>query len=311
MPATTSRTLVYVDREGKEEPLSFRPDFYHDPRVSHDGMRIALTISRKSNQDIWIGDLETGILTPLTSDEAINNTPLWSPDDRWIDFASVRTENMSVYRKASDGTAEVKLLASMSNYGILPWSWSADGNSLLMQAITLSPIKVDIGIFTMEGDQSTKLLFKEKYHEKCPKISPDGRLMAYTSNESGQNEVWIRPFPNVNRGRWMVSKGGGISPLWSPDGKELFYRSNESVMAVTVKMDPNFNHGTPTELFRGKYYSFNLLEVEFDQWDMSSDGKRFLMIKNEAPTTSSAGNPRKINIVVNWLEELKERVPAD
>ena len=141
-----------------------------------------------------------------------------------------------------------------------------------------------------------------------PQISPDGRWMAYMSDESGQNEVYVRPFPEVNKGRWQVSTGGGKSPLWSPNSRELFYLSSDSVMAVTVQTEPTFSLGTPKTLFRLTYIAGSTSGGM--PWDISPDGKRFLMMKEAGSTSKPAEAPRKINIVVNWTEELKQRVPA-
>jgi serine/threonine-protein kinase len=155
-------------------------------------------------------------------------------------------------------------------------------------------------------------LLKEKYSQAQPRISPDGQWIAYTSNESGKYEVYVRPFPEVDKGHWQVSTAGGDSPLWSPNGRELFYRSGDAAMAVSVKTDPTFSMEVPSVLFRGTYVSAGLgpASTEFRSWDISPDGKRFLMMKEAAATTSEAGGPREINIVLNWFEELKQRVPT-
>jgi hypothetical protein len=160
----------------------------------------------------------------------------------------------------------------------------------------------------MEGDRTPKLLLQENYGELDPQISPDGRWLAYQSDESGpnQNEVYVRPFPDVESGgKWQVSTSGGRNPLWSPDGRTLFYIGPDGAMAVPVETDPTFILGTPKMLFSGPYRD----------WDISSDGKRFLTLKakdddssdNETATVA----PRKINIVVNWFEELNQRAPAN
>ena len=166
----------------------------------------------------------------------------------------------------------------------------------------------------MEGDHKVKLLLQEKYSEAQPRISPDGRWMAYVSNESGQNQVYVRPHPDVEGGRWQISTTGGSSPLWSRDGKEIFYRNGDEVMAVSVKTEQAFNPETPQPLFRGDYASVDvgILNMEVSPWDISPDGKRFLMMKDVTATgaTSTAGIPRRLNIVLNWFEELKQRVPV-
>jgi eukaryotic-like serine/threonine-protein kinase len=162
----------------------------------------------------------------------------------------------------------------------------------------------------MEGDCKYRPLLNEKYSEAQPRVSHDGRWIAYTSNESGKNEVYVRPFPGVEAGRWPVSTSGGDSPLWSPTGRELFYRSGDAVMAVAVKTEPTFSLGLPTVLFRGAYDSTAVGSGDLSPWDISPDGKRFLMIKQAMASTSKGGGPRKINVVLNWTEELKQRVPV-
>jgi hypothetical protein len=143
-----------------------------------------------------------------------------------------------------------------------------------------------------------------------PQISPDRRWIAYTSNESGKFEINVRPFPEVNKGRWQISAAGGNSPLWSANGRELFYRNGDAVMAVAVETEPTFKAAKPETLYRGTYTSSSMQEKH--PWDISPDGKRFLRMKGVASTgeASAAAGPRKINIVLNWFEELKQRVPV-
>ena len=159
----------------------------------------------------------------------------------------------------------------------------------------------------MEGDHARKPLLQEKYWEMQARISPDGRWIAYQSNESGKYDVYVRPYPDVNNGKWQISTSGGISPRWSPDGRELFYRSGDAAMAVPVDTEPIFKPGKPVALFRGTYAGSGGT-TESTYWDISPDGKRFLMVKNTALTGTNG--PRKINVVLNWLEELKQRVPT-
>ena len=143
---------------------------------------------------------------------------------------------------------------------------------------------------------------QEKYNEIRPQISPDGKWMAYQSDQSSRWEIYVCPFPPVvNSKRWLVSKAGGESPLWSPDGKELFYRSPDAIMAVSVKTEPAFKPGLPISLFPDKYVG---------QFDISPDGKRFLMLKPEDEESETEA-PRKIVVVLNWFEDLKDRVPVE
>ena len=181
-----------------------------------------------------------------------------------------------------------------------------------LSGISINRLPFDIAALSMEGDKNRKLLLHEKYNEIQPRISPDGKWMAYTSDESGQNQVYVRPFPDVEEGRWQISREGGDSPLWAPNGRQLYYRSGDAVIAVPVKTEPVFSFETPVVLFQGDYVgsSFDLISSDFSSWDISPDGQRFLMMKGSQPSSAENLGSRRINIILNWFEELKERVPA-
>ena len=323
----TGRTLVWVDRKGEEE-LAAPPNFYAFPRISPDGTRVALTIGGGTNLNLWIWDLVRKNLTRLTFDEAIDFFPLWTPDGKRLSFASVRGGEAGLYWKAADGTGDVESILDLPhNHVAFSASWSGDGKTLVfwegtgsigsqtmgavlagqiqspgVQFIMPPDIRFGLGMLSMEGDRAPKPLLKEQKSEKGPQISPDGRWLAYSSSESGHGELYVRPFPNVDGGKWQVSAGGGQEARWSPDGRELFYLNGDAMMAVPIETEPAFKAGAPEMLFRKPNYSSGALG-----WDISPDGKRFLMMK-EPDTT--AGGPRKINIVVNWFEELKQRMPV-
>lgn len=178
-----------------------------------------------------------------------------------------------------------------------------------MQYIT----NTDIRAVSVEGERKWRLLLKEKYNELSPQISPDGKWMAYTSNESEQYEVFVRPFPDVESGgRWQVSTGGGASPLWSPDGREIFYRNGDSTMTVDVETDPIFKCGNPGILFRGPYLSSGIIKTTTTPGAIHPNGKKFLMTKPSTTEEREAPAPQpKIMVVLNWFEELKKRVPVD
>jgi eukaryotic-like serine/threonine-protein kinase len=302
------RTLVWVDRKGKEEPITATPNDYRSPRISPDGTKLALTINNPDadKSDIWIWDLIRETMMRLTFNEA-SGVPVWTPDGRRIAFASGSINKSSVYWKAADGTGGDEKLGSAPDRGIVPWSWSKDGKILALMTISVAT-GFDIGSLSMEGEHRWKPLLQETHTELQPKISPDGQWMAYMSNESGKNEVYVRPFPEVNKGRWQVSTSGGNSPLWSPDGRELFYLSGNAVMAVSVETTPTFKCGKPASLFQGMYARLSLGDAH--TWDIAPDGKRFLMMKESGTTASTGEAPRKISIVVNWFEELKQRAPV-
>ncbi len=309
--ANVQRTLVWVDRNGKEEPLAAAPNNFRFLKISPDGTKVALTVGPSMNSGIWIWDLVRKILTRLTFDPTSNAFPLWTLDGKRIAYLNVDMGGPKLCWKAADGTGKTEALGSVTNLIAIPASWSSDGKTLVQMEVTASHF--DIGAVSMEGDRARKPLLHEKYIEAEPQISPDGRWMAYTSNESGKFEVYVRPFPAVDSGgRWQVSTSGGDSSLWSRDGRELFYRNGDVVMAVPVKTSPSFSLETPKTLFNGTYVSsnINLRGLELNPWDISPDGKRFLMMKEAGATASGAGDPRRINIVLNWLEELKGRVPT-
>jgi eukaryotic-like serine/threonine-protein kinase len=311
-PASAKRTLVWVNRKGEEEPLSAPPNIYSDIRISPDGKRVAL-MANTPKANIWIWDLVGKTQMRLTSDEGAGSTsPLWTPDGKRILYAWDR-ENLllgGVYWKASDGTGGAEKLASSPGRGLMPWSFSKDGKSLVLWEVTPSPFHWDIGVLSVEGNHQRKeLLHDEKYLVKEPRISPDGRWLAYASTETKQSEIWVCGFPDVKKGKWQVSTSGGNHPLWSPDGKELFFNNGDATMAVPVETDPQFKiNGLPKVLFRGtlgKVLGPSAGLAGYTYWDISPDGKRFLMLKDD-PVQA----PRKINIVVNWFEELKQRVPV-
>ena len=301
---SSKRDLVWIDREGNEEPLSAPPDDYRFVRISPDGTRIALTISSQNNEDIYIGDIAGENMMQLTFDEAADSFPLWTADSKRIIFASSRNSSNGIYVKNADGTGEVELL---SNENALPTSLSSDGKTLIL-------IKGgDIGMLNIEGDKDIKLLLQEKYTETVPLISPDGKWIAYMSDELGTYGIYVRPFPNVNGGKWRVSTGLGLMQRWSWDGRELYYWTQTGVMAVPVEADSTFKWKTPKMLFQRSPFVSESMGNTGISWDNHPDGKRFLFIApDEIPDNESTSTPRsKINIVLNWFEELKERVPVD
>jgi eukaryotic-like serine/threonine-protein kinase len=306
------RTLVWVDKRGREEPITAPPNDYRFPRMSPDGTKVALAINAGDKSDIWIWDLLRETMMRLTLNEA-SNCPLWTPDGKRIVFSvSGDRRAEKLYWKAADGTGSDEALGSVKGkMYFTPSSWSADGKTLVAYGRDVAlDASHDIGVMSMDGDHQWKPLLDEKYNEVNAEISPDGRWMAYGSNESGRNEVYVRPFPGANTGKWPVSMKGGFCPLWSPDGRTLYYRADDAVMAVPVETLPAFKPGKPEILFRGTYVGPYGGDAHL--WDISPDGKRFLMMKAVQSTEKAPAvePPRRINIVLNWTEELKQRVPV-
>ena len=304
---TLGRTLVWVDRTGKEEPLEISRNVWRYPKISPDGTKVALTAG-VGNTDIYVWDIIGKTSRRLTFDENVEAVPIWTLDGKRIAFYGQYDIKPGIYWKSADGTGGIEPLFLETNATLLPKSFSRDGKTLILLRFFESDMSnQDIMTLSLQGDRSLRPLMQEKHLESQPKISPNGTYIAYVSNESGENEVYVRPFPEVNKGWWQVSTDGGDSPLWSPDGRELFYLNGDTVMAVLVETYAAFSHGTPKPLFRGRY-AFPSSPFPGTQWDISADGKRFLMMKE--PEVSAAAGPRpKISIVVNWFEELKKRVP--
>jgi eukaryotic-like serine/threonine-protein kinase len=307
------RTLVWVDREGKEAELLARPNFYKYPNISPDGTRVAFTDYGGKIHDIWVWDWIRGTLTKLTSEGKDNICPVWTPDGKRIAFFSFGHGSSGtasgIYWKAADGTGQDDLLSSTQDRLLFPYSWSSDGKKLVGAELTAAMDKTHIGMLLMEGERTQQTLVQQAM-EGSPKISPDGRWLAYSSTESGQTEIYVRPFPEGEQSCRQVSTSGGSSPLWSPDGRELFYLNGDAVMAVSMKTETGSDIiGTPKVLFHGTYIGPYM--GEGTPWDISRDGKRFLMIKPlvSAGSAAAAAGPRKINSIMNWFEELKKQVP--
>ncbi len=300
------RSLVWVDREGREEPLATPPLPYRSPRVSPDGTRVAVDVIGPAGGDIWIHDLSRGTETILTTDPADDNNPLWTPDGEWVVFASDREGQVGLFQKRADtpGDAEHLMTGSEGTVVIQPTSWSADEQTLLFWETGGGP-PADIGLLSMEGDRTSELLLQTEFRETAPAVSPDGGWIAYDSNETGESEVYVQRFPGLG-GKVTISTDGGSQPLWSPDGRELFYRGPRGMMVVPVETEPTLRLGDPSVLFETQYYFFRTRRT----YDLAPDGQRFLMVKEGAATDDSAGPAVQIHVVLNWFSELQAQVPT-
>ena len=299
------RALVWVDRAGREEPLATPSVSYQRPRVSPDGARVAVDVADSDGTDIWVHDLARGTETRLTTDPADDRAPLWSPDGARVVFASNRDGGQeALFWKLADGPGDAEHLMSPgeARATIEASAWSVDGQTLLFWS-SGSGISPDIGLLSMEGERASEMLFDTEFQEAAPAISPDGGWIAYHSDETGQNEVYVQRFPGLGD-KEAISTDGGGQPLWSPDGKELFYRNGDEMMVVPVETDPTFSAGAPEVLFEQQYY----LDRARRTYDLAPDG-RFLMVK-EATDDDAADAPQLI-LVQNWHEELKRLVPID
>ncbi len=295
------RALVWVDRQGDEEPLAVRPGRYQSPQLSPNGQRLAIQVNDPGNNDVWIHDLVRGTSSRLTFDPAPDSSPLWTPDGQRVVFRLDRNGSVGdLFWKAADGTGQVERLTKSPNPQI-PHSFSPDGKHLLFSGPNPETLW-DMGVVSMEGEPAWEPLLQTDFSEAHPKISPDGRWMVYDSDESGRTEVYVRPFPNVEDGKWQISNGGGTVPVWGPKDQELFYLKGDAMMVVRYETEPTFSVGNPKVLFTGRY-----ITDPGQQYDISPDGQKFLMMKAAEQTEASA--PHELIIILNWFEELKRLVP--
>jgi hypothetical protein len=299
--------LVWVSRNGAEQPLAAPARTYMFPRLSPDGRRLATNISEQETQ-IWLYDLSRETLTRFTFEGSTNNAPVWTPDGKRIAFQSNKEGPLNLFWQLADGSGGLERL-STSEHLQGPYSWSPDGQ--LLAFIEVNPTtQRDIWVLRM-GDLSAgsgqvrkaQPFLRTPFNETEPHFSPDGRWLAYISDESGRFEIYVQPYPGPG-GKWQISTEGGTEPVWNPNGRELFYRSGDKMMAVDIAMEPGFTAGKPRMLFEGRY---ELARVPIANYDVSLDGQRFLMVK---PSEQAQAAPTQINVVLNWFEELKRRVPA-
>jgi serine/threonine-protein kinase len=300
-PSGRERRLVWVDRQGVEKPLTetvrlFQPH----PSLSPDGRRLAVSIS-EANADIWVLELSRGTLSRLTFGRQ-NYRPIWSPDGRELFFGSSRVGGTyGIFSKPSDGSGPAMQIASGAYR--MPTSLSSDGRTIVFRQNS-ETTGFDIGMVHFEDEQEPEILLGTPFDEHSGMLSPDDRWLAYVSNESGQDEVYVTRFPSPE-GRLQVSIEGGTEPMWSHDGKELFYRNGEKMMAVAISTDPELTPGKPIVLFEGRYRTGILGAGTGSNYDVARDGQ-FVMIQQVEGAASN-----QINVVLNWFEELERLVPTN
>ncbi len=297
-------TLAWVDRQGREQPISaLPPRAYLYARLSPDGTRIALDI-RDQDNDIWIWDLARETLKRLTTDPTLDRMPVWAGNSQII-FSSARSSPLgNLYRQSADGTTDPERLTQSQNFQV-PASMSPDGTQLVF---TETRTTRDLMLMQLDTGRARPLL-STQFNEQNGYISQSGRWLAYESDESGQFQIYVRPFPEVNGGLWQVSTGGGTQPMWGRDGQELLYVApGGALMSVRIEPGAVWKSGTPATIIDGKYFYGSPEGVFGRTYDASSDGSRFLMLKQAGDSARNV--PPQVVIVQNWLEELKQRVPA-
>jgi len=297
------RQLEWVDRKGRATSLGTPAMNYAYPRISPDGTRVAIDVTDAADRDIWMWDIGRRTLERFTKDPTGNPIVTWSPDGSQLIFGSERSGVSNAYRQASDGSGEPeRLLASETLQ--MPISYTPDGRVLV--SMDVKGNQRDIYLMTLDGQHKSEPLIHGPANELWAEVSPGGRWVAYDSDESGQFEVYVRPFPNAYQGRrWQVSAAGGRQSVWSHDGRELFYRDfSGALMSVPVASGPDFAPGRPVRLFEGTGYTGGGAQGGGRTYDVSADGSRFLMVR----TGDQVGTP--LVVVLNWFEELRRLAPV-
>jgi Tol biopolymer transport system component/DNA-binding winged helix-turn-helix (wHTH) protein len=289
------RRLVWVNRSGDEQPVAAPARAYRGPRISPDGREVAVAIEGQETE-VWLYDLSRQMLSRLTFQGSTNYDPLWTVDGKRVVFHST-TGIGGLFWQMADGSGGLERL---NEFGGAPYSWSPDRQLL---AFNNGAPTQHISVLRM-GDRKVVPFPETTFKEGAAQFSPDGRWLAYVSDESGRYEIYVQHYSGPG-GKWQISTEGGTEPLWNPNGRELFYRSGDRMMAAEIATQPHFSAGKPKMLFSGQFQP-SPNPVPNANYDVSRDGQRFLLLKagglDKAPT--------QINVVLNWFEELKQKVPT-
>ena len=291
---STIVSLVWVDRDGNEEPVALEPRRYGEFSLSPDGTRVAIRLDDSEGTDVWLYDLTRDTFTRLTFDPAMETFPTWTPDGARVAFGSLVAP---LSWKAADGTGAVEQLGERELQ--FPQAFTPDGKTVVFTQANRP--NDDLGLMSLDGERTSTPLLDSTFNERNAALSPDGRWLAYESNESGG------PFPEVNAGRWQISNDEGRWPVWSPNGDELFFRDPSGVVALTFVTDPTFTPGALTHLFAWEFVGSPNRKMA-----ASPDGNRFLMLKSASSDTDDEDAPApQIILTLNWFDELRRLVPTD
>jgi len=298
LPDGGLRRLVWRDRNGNKLGEIGQPQpFIRFPALSPDSSRVAVLASEGDNNDIWVQEVERPMKRRLTFHAGSESFPQWSPSGRTLTFNSRRGGTFDIYQKAADGTGDTELLLATETDD-RPYGWSPDGNYLVYE---VQGDNHDLWYLRRRSDgigyESAPFL-QTPANARSPRLSPDGKFVAYCSDESGKSQVWVRPFPS-GEGLWQVSSGPGCQPRWSRDGKELFYVDGATLMAVAIATSPVFAPASAKPLFSNSH----LVRTDRTTYDVSADG-RFVLVEDER---GEDAKPPSIHVVQNWYEEFRGR----
>ncbi|MCU0225424.1 MAG: serine/threonine-protein kinase [Acidobacteria bacterium] len=301
-PTRYSYRLVWVDRDGKVEPLPFPERDYEAVAIAPDGQRAVVQVS-EGTVGLWIFDFTRHTMTPLVTTGGSSQAPVWTTDGSRVAYRATRRGTRTVYWKASDGTGDEQPLTVGRGVTETPTSVSPDGQWLVFQDIG-GEAKGAITTWRMRlsGDRTPQPLGQPGSTQTGGQVSPDGRWLAFVSSASGQNELYVQPYPGPGPSK-LLSSGGGSEPRWSRDGRELFYVSGSRFLAVDVPARPGAPWGEPRVLFEGQFRRASNANTASD---VSPDGGRFLRIQQSVPDRSQD----HIDVVLNWHAELDAKAPA-
>ena len=302
---TFQQQLVWLDRTGRKLGTIGQPQrVIRNPALSPDGGRVVVSAFEEwTNQDIWVHEVDRALKTRLTFDPGNDDFPKWSPSGEEIVFSSNRTGSGDIFSRAADGSAEAVLLVS-TPLPESPSAWSPDMKYFLYVAVS-PETSADIWYLErkeLEDGFDSRPFLQTAFRETNSRLSPDGRFVAYLSDESGRFEVYVRPFSQGD-GKWQVSANGGASQRWSRDGRELFYVEGETLMSVAVSTTEGFSAGSVKPLFKHP----GLGRGGSSTYDVSADGQRFVLVEDVESEEGEQAKPPSIHIVENWFEEFKDR----
>jgi Tol biopolymer transport system component len=301
-----TRVAVWVDKTGRRSQLPLPPRSYLHPRLSPDGRELAIEVEGAAH-DIFIYDLARGALSKMSFDGA-SHWPSWTPDGKRLTYRSWKTGTMTMWWMPADKSAPPERLTDIGSMQS-PESWSPDGKVLAFTQMDNPQSGSDVYVLPMDGDRKPIEVVRTKFSEGSPKFSPNGRWLAYSSNESGVPEVYAMAFPRPGP-TIQLSTRGGTDPLWRRDGRELYYRNGDRMMAVTFD-GGSLTVSRPRVLWRGNYLagagsSCGMTGPTAANYDVTPDGERFLMIEDTAPTAECA----LLRIVLNWSPTLSDTMKS-
>ncbi len=298
----TRTQLVWMERTGKQLAASLKPGGYVDPYFSPDEKSLILGFQDPvtATTDLWITDLSRQNMTRFTFGSGNKYSSLWSPDGKQIVFSASGRGTFNLYSKESSGAGTEQILLETSEAKFTD-DWSRDGKYILYE--NEDPrMKYDLWVLPMSGDRKPFLYLQTEFNEAKARFSPDGKWVAYASDDIGRSEIYVRAFPNARAGKWQVSTGGGDQPYWRGDGKELFYIAPDGkLMAVEVATGDAFQPGVPIPLFQTGMTPAVLVGSDRNQYLAAADGRRFLI---NAPPGEAAFAP--IQVIYNWHSMMKK-----